>query len=278
MLRQNVLAFEQLHGTRCEDVRRFCNFVLSSQHSLSGGVTPPSSQSDNPTTKRTRRSNSPSFTTQQPTAQQANTQYTATLQNNTRQANTQQPITDQTASLSSIQQPTVQQQVNTQSRKRETEQQQTTNQLASPPSTPLTASTTFNGLQTPATLPTQKHGQTRSAYLEEHGKDYFDEHGQTLADAMEFHEKNKGPTRAPPNTEDPAFKTPSTEKIPRRTSNGVSAEGDQNNPKENLLSKFNNAGNTTDDSDAGEANTTNQPGPMQALINSQRQEIGKEPL
>ena len=264
MLKRNVLAFEQLHGTRCEDVRRFCNFVLSSQHSLSGGITPPLKRSrPSPTAQQQ----------QQPTAQQQQQQQQPTAQQ-------QQPTTQQ-------QQPTTQQQHTMESsgppvkRSRQTAspttRKQTTNQLASPPSTPLTASTTFNGLQTPATLPTQKHGQTRSAYLEEHGKDYFDKHGQTLADAMEFHEKNKGPTRAPPNTEDPAFKTPSTEKIPRKP-NGVPAQHHQNGPQRNLESDFDDAANTTDGSDAGEANTTNQDESMAAYVNQQRANNKLKPI
>lgn len=40
MLRRHVLSFEQLHGGRCEDVRRFCNFIIRDQ-SLSGGIGTP---------------------------------------------------------------------------------------------------------------------------------------------------------------------------------------------------------------------------------------------
>ena len=39
MLRQHVLSFEKLHGGRCEDVRRFCNFIIHDKD-LSGGQTP----------------------------------------------------------------------------------------------------------------------------------------------------------------------------------------------------------------------------------------------
>lgn len=39
MLRRHVLAFEHLHGGRCDDVRRFCNFMIS-EKSLLGGTSP----------------------------------------------------------------------------------------------------------------------------------------------------------------------------------------------------------------------------------------------
>ena len=41
MLKQRVLLFEKLHGGRCADVRRFCNFVINNQHKLVGGVGTP---------------------------------------------------------------------------------------------------------------------------------------------------------------------------------------------------------------------------------------------
>lgn len=41
MLKQRVLLFEKLHGGRCEDVRRFCNFIINNHNKLRGGVGTP---------------------------------------------------------------------------------------------------------------------------------------------------------------------------------------------------------------------------------------------
>lgn len=41
MLKQRVLLFEKLHGGRCADVRRFCNFIIHNHNKLGGGVGTP---------------------------------------------------------------------------------------------------------------------------------------------------------------------------------------------------------------------------------------------
>lgn len=172
MLRQSVLAFEQLHGTRCEDVRRFCNFVLSSQHSLSGGVTPPPATKEQPPAKRMRTSNTPPPPPPPPSTDE-----------NTSPEQTPQHMIDQ------------------REEKLLDEYRKRRNQLRRQQ----------QGLHRP-TPPTQKNGQSTPDYLNQHGRLYEEQYGTPLSAVVREQARPTSVTRMPPNSPNPTFNTPSTTK------------------------------------------------------------------